>query len=313
MDPTPERDPSPTAEPNQRSVRNRITAGVAVVAVAAVAAFGAIEATSSSDSTANAATATSPSTANAGGPGEHGGRGGSGRSGRFGRGTFGTIKSIDGSKFSVSGRGGDVVKVTTSDSTTVVTAKVGTLANVVVGDHVGVISSGTDDPAATQSVAQHIIDSADIAPPNRRGGPNGAPGGADKADKAGGVDRPDANEKSGPNGTPHARGGRGFDRVHGVVASIDGSTLTVTKDDGSTVTVTTTGATTVSLVKKAKVSDLAVGDRVMVRGKPGSKGSTVAASHITEGQPFGPRGGPNGGPPNGGPPNGGPAKPAANT
>jgi hypothetical protein len=86
--------------------------------------------------------------------------------------------------------------------------------------------------------------------------------------------------------------GPGFGGVSGVVASVDGSTFTVTTDDGSTLTVTTTSATTVSRVQKAKVSDLSVGDQVMVRGADGSDSSsgTVAAVQISEGDAFGPRG-----------------------
>jgi hypothetical protein len=68
----------------------------------------------------------------------------------------------------------------------------------------------------------------------------------------------------------------------GQIASIDGSTLTVTKSDGTTVTVTTSPSTTVSQTAQADVSALTVGESVTVIGQTGSD-SSVTAQSITEG------------------------------
>ena len=102
--------------------------------------------------------------------------------------------------------------------------------------------------------------------------------------------------------------------MSGVVESVDGSTFIVKSDDGTSITVTTSSSTTVSLVREAKVSDLGVGDEIMVVGEggSGSDNGTIAAVRITEGASFGGPGpggfpgGMNGGPPQGGQPNGGP-------
>ena len=85
------------------------------------------------------------------------------------------------------------------------------------------------------------------------------------------------------------------------MASVDGSTITVTAQDGSAVKVTTTSSTTVSVTKQISLSDLAVGDTVRVNGTV--EGTTVAATSIQKGDLTGGffgRGGPGG--PNG--PNG---------
>ena len=100
------------------------------------------------------------------------------------------------------------------------------------------------------------------------------------------------------------RGGPGGGFTAGQIASIDGSTVTVTTRAGSTVKVTTDASTTVQVTKQIALSDLAVGDTVRVVGTV--DGSTVAAQSIqrgalTGGFGFGFGGGP---PPQGSAPNG---------
>jgi hypothetical protein len=68
----------------------------------------------------------------------------------------------------------------------------------------------------------------------------------------------------------------------GQIASIDGSTITITKSDGSTAKVTTSSSTTVSQTAQADVSALKVGDPVTVIG-PTAADSSVTATAITEG------------------------------
>jgi hypothetical protein len=74
--------------------------------------------------------------------------------------------------------------------------------------------------------------------------------------------------------------GGGF--TSGKIASVNGSTITVTTTAGTTVTVSTTDTTTVLKSTKIDLSGLAVGDTVTVVGTPGSS-NTVAARAITDG------------------------------
>jgi hypothetical protein len=65
------------------------------------------------------------------------------------------------------------------------------------------------------------------------------------------------------------------------VASVGNGTFTVTSADGTAVTVTTSGSTTVSVTKQGSVSDLKVGDQVVVRGKRSN--GAITATNIREG------------------------------
>lgn len=81
-------------------------------------------------------------------------------------------------------------------------------------------------------------------------------------------------------------GGGGFagraNFTSGTIASIDGSTITLTLADGSTEKVTTSSTTTVSKTEKTTLSGLATGDKVTVIGPKGSDGS-VTATAVSEG------------------------------
>jgi len=81
-------------------------------------------------------------------------------------------------------------------------------------------------------------------------------------------------------GADGAGGPGGF--TTGQIASIDGSTLTITTSDGKTVKVTTTSSTTVSRTTQSDVASLKTGDTVMVIGPAAADGS-VAAQRISEG------------------------------
>lgn len=86
----------------------------------------------------------------------------------------------------------------------------------------------------------------------------------------------------GANGMPGGAGGSPGGFTSGEIASIDGSTLTITTSDGTTVKVTTSSDTTVSQTTDADVSALAVGDTVTVVGQTADD-SSVTAQAITEG------------------------------
>jgi hypothetical protein len=81
----------------------------------------------------------------------------------------------------------------------------------------------------------------------------------------------------------------------GTIASINGSTLTITTPSGSSVKVVTSASTTVTRASSGVVSDIRQGDRVVVAGS--ASGSTIAAERITDSgstatnPPAGPRGG----------------------
>ncbi len=75
-------------------------------------------------------------------------------------------------------------------------------------------------------------------------------------------------------GAPGAAGGRG---TVGTVKSVDGTTMQVSTRD-SVVTVTLTGQTRVQTQATGSLSDIKVGDNVMVVGSQGSDGAISAQS-----------------------------------
>jgi hypothetical protein len=110
--------------------------------------------------------------------------------------------------------------------------------------------------------------------------------------------------QQGPGVGPSGSNGQGPPGVFGTISAIDGSTITVRDQSGSTTTVVTTSSTTVTKSVTASVSDIAVGDRVMVDGG-GSSSSITATSVHDNGAATNTSGGPTGGPGgNAGPPGG---------
>lgn len=86
-----------------------------------------------------------------------------------------------------------------------------------------------------------------------------------------------------PGGQPHDADGSHPGHRHGVggsIASIDGTTLTVTARSGGTVTVTTSADTTVTKSTSGAVSDVHVGDNVVVMGQ--ATGTNVTARGIAD-------------------------------
>jgi len=84
-----------------------------------------------------------------------------------------------------------------------------------------------------------------------------------------------------PHGAHHDHGHH--DHGHGVggtIASTDGTTLTVTARSGGTVTVTTSADTTVTKSTTGAVSDIHVGDHVLVMGQ--ATGTNVTARGIAD-------------------------------
>lgn len=267
-----------------------------------------------------------------------GGPGGPGRGG-----AFGTIASIDGSTLTINSTGFDgsnqIVKVTTSASTTVTETKTGSVGDIKTGDNVTVLGSASGSGSGSEVTAQQITDTGTVAPtggggPGGGGFPGGGPGGTFPGGTfpggangpggsfpgrpggtfPGGANGPRGSFPGGgpgatfPNGGPNGGAGGGFVPTRGVVTAINGSTLTVTPSDGSAaVTVSTSGSTNVSLRVPSSVSALAAGQNVQVQGEADDQG-TVAANTINIGGngfggggfPGGPNGGGGFGPPPGG-------------
>jgi hypothetical protein len=90
----------------------------------------------------------------------------------------------------------------------------------------------------------------------------------------------------GTGGAPAARGGF----TAGTIASIDGSTITLTLADGSTVKVTSSSATTVTKSATASVSALKAGETITVVGAKDSSGNVTATSVSEGNRGFGGRG-----------------------
>lgn len=84
--------------------------------------------------------------------------------------------------------------------------------------------------------------------------------------------------------------GRGHG-VHGTVAAVNGTTVTITNTDGTSYTVDASD-TKVSKVVELTVGDIKVGDEIGVMGEV--SGTKVVAKHIMDGIPPTPQGPPSG-------------------
>ena len=81
-------------------------------------------------------------------------------------------------------------------------------------------------------------------------------------------------------------GGRGHNGADGTVSAINGNTITLTGKDGKTYTVDASSAS-VKKVADSSVSNIAVGDTLMVNGT--TSGTTITAKNITDGILGGPQ------------------------
>ncbi|MEU8901575.1 DUF5666 domain-containing protein [Nocardia sp. NPDC048505] len=98
--------------------------------------------------------------------------------------------------------------------------------------------------------------------------------------------------QSGQSSTTGIPGLPGFDNLGATMGTInanDGGTLTLESSSGGTVTVRTDELTQVISLSGAKVSDLPVGDIVMVQGDKNPDGSILAKFIISTALPGGPR------------------------
>ncbi len=88
------------------------------------------------------------------------------------------------------------------------------------------------------------------------------------------------------NQNPRTAGGAQYGRpINGQITSLDNTTLTVKSQDGSSKTVIFSDSTVVNQTQTASVSDLAIGDQVMVIGQQDTSG-TVTAQTISIGGGF---------------------------
>ena len=268
--------PMPEPTPPKKAWRSWVAAGAAAAVVAAGAAI--VIGRSSSDSSGNTAAAAAQTPAGGGYSGPGGGFPG-------GRGTQGTIASIDGTTLSLTATSQDgttsTMKVTTTGDTTYTETVTGQVSDIAVGDNVVVIGTTSGSGVAATAITDRgTLQAGGFGggfPGGGYGPPNGAP--PQGANGAPNGSFPGGSVPAGGNGGPGGPNGGGF--TAGQVASVDGSTITVTAQDGSAVKVTTTSSTTVSVTKQISLSDLAVGDTVRVNGTV--DGTTVAATSIQKG------------------------------
>jgi hypothetical protein len=268
------------------SRRNVLVAAVGAVAIAAAAVVG-VNAISSGSSSATAASATRN------GPG--------GRGGPPGGGDGGTIQSVNGSTIVVKNRSNKTETVQTSASTTVTEAVKGSLSAVKVGDHVVVLGS-TSGSAVT---ASQIVDNGTASNPSGPPGGQQPPNGASGSSSSGSASSNGPSGSGGPPGGPASQSGsnpsgssapsgsaqsgnaqsgngpQGGAPTMGTVTAVNGSTITVQSTSGSSVSVSTSASTIVLVTKTGSVSDLTVGEQIMVRGT--SSSGTITATSIREG------------------------------
>ena len=248
-----------------------ILAGAGTVAIAAASIVG-INAASSHSTSIGGAT---PQAGQFGGPGGAGG----------GPGQSGTIAAVDGTTLTLTKSAGSTTKVTTSTATAVTLTTTGTATDLAVGDHV--VVTGT---AANGTItAQRIVDSGAVASAfgggpglGGFGGGQGAP--ANGAQPANATGAP-GNGQSGvagaagqpPQGAPTGQGAPGG-FVVGTIASINGTSMTITANDATTTNATITATTQASIQRTGSLADIAVGAQVTINGTTGSTGEIAATA-----------------------------------
>ncbi len=263
-------------EPWKPSWRTWVAVGAGAAVVGAAAVFG-ISAATSSDSSNAAVSSQAPAANQPGGAGQSQAQGGQ-PGFRRGPGGFGTIASIEGSKLTIKDRSGATTKVVTTSATAVTTSASGTTGDIKVGDTVTVVGTGSSPNIAATRVTDDGVVSSDANGPGGFAGPggNGGPPGGGSGQGYGG------RRFGGPGAGGQAPGGAsGTTFTRGVVQSAGDGTFTVTGLDGNAVTVTTTSSTEVTVSKPGSLSDLKVGDTIMVRGQDSN--GTITATSIREG------------------------------
>jgi hypothetical protein len=181
------------------------------------------------------------------------------------------------------------VTVATDASTTVTTFTPGALSDLKSGDIVAVQGSKTGDTAYTATTIFALNGFGGGAAGQGQGGPNaaaGLPAGAVPA--AGGRGRAGGNASGGAASAPAGRAGgggllSGLNGPTGRITTIANGTLTLQGFDGSTTTVTTNATTTVRTQTAGKMSDIKVGDTVIVQGEKASEQAYTARTIIDQG------------------------------
>ena len=179
----------------------------------------------------------------------------------FQRPTAGTITAIGASSLTVKetdfNGSTSSVNVTTSKSTTYHASVDGAISDLKKGDNIVATGTTADGVLTATRISQ-----AEFARPQFSAEGGGPPPGAN-AD----------------GGSTRVFGGGNF--TAGEIASIDGTTITITDPAGTTTTVKTTDATKIVVTKTIGFKDLKVGDAVRVAGD--ASGGTVKATDVTKG------------------------------
>ncbi len=191
------------------------------------------------------------------------GRMGHGKGGMMKPGVFGTVSSIDGTTITVSGKQGFGANATTTTFTVDATnAKImksgaaGTISSIAVGDMI----MGQGILTGTNLVATMIRDGM---PPRMNKG-----------------DGQETNES----GQLPMITGNGQPVVAGTVSTLSGSTITITNKSNVTYTIDATNAKILQGQNAVSVSDVAVGDKIIVQGTV--NGSAIVASSVIDQKPI---------------------------
>jgi hypothetical protein len=196
-----------------------------------------------------------------------------------GNGVAGQLAQLNGSKLTLSGQNG-VTTVTFSSSTRIVQTTTATFADIVAGACIA--ASGTKDASGTVTATTVTLMSKALM--NGTCTPQGRNGVAPSPGRSGGGPRnrpsPGANRPSPP---------ANFTLVRGQVASVNGSTVTVTLlNNAGTQVVTVPSTARITMIQPESASQLAVGQCITATGPKDSSG-TVKATNLSI-QPKGPTG-----------------------
>jgi hypothetical protein len=207
-----------------------------------------------------------------------GGQGGGtpGTGGAAANSVTGKVTKVDGATLTIQEpvASATTATVTTTDGTTVTTFVAGALSDLKVNDLVLVQGDTTGGSVTAKTIyalngfAGGGAQGGNTTGGNTTGGNTGGQGGQ-------GGQRPGGGFAGGAAGLPSGTLGR--------ITQINGTTLTVQGNDGTTTTVTTNGSTTVRKQTPGKVSDIKVGDTIIVQGEKTGDTAYTARSIIDQG------------------------------
>jgi hypothetical protein len=185
--------------------------------------------------------------------------------GGFGGGTSGQLVQMNGTTLTLSTTNGDVT-VTYTSTTPITQASTGVTADIVAGSCVTVVGT-KDSTGAVTATSVRLTQAVNGACASGNGA--GAGGGSFPA-------RPNGSNR--PSGAPTPNPNAAI--VSGLVATVNGTSVTVKQTTGASTTVTVPTTLTVNESQAATASNLAVDDCLLARG-PKNTAGVVAATALT--------------------------------